>query len=97
MASPLQKARNNPASKKGKILAAARSLFGKYGYHGATTRMIAEKVGIDISALYYHWGEKSDLFEAVIQDVNDDIQIVIKTMNLCQNRENSPQRLSSGT
>ena len=78
MASPLDKARNNPKSKKGKILAAARSLFGKYGYHGATTRMIADKVGIDISALYYHWGEKSDLFEAVIQDVNRDIQIAIK-------------------
>jgi AcrR family transcriptional regulator len=31
-------------------------------------------VGIDISTLYYHWGEKQDLYEAVLVDVGDEIQ-----------------------
>ncbi|MCP4373087.1 MAG: helix-turn-helix transcriptional regulator, partial [Deltaproteobacteria bacterium] len=47
---------------KAKILISARKLFGQYGFHGTTTRMIASDVGIDISTLYYHWGEKGDLY-----------------------------------
>jgi hypothetical protein len=74
MATPLQKARKDPDSMKAKILATARQVFGEYGFHGATTRMIAKKVGIDISTLYYHWGEKSDLYEAVVIDIDEDLR-----------------------
>ncbi|MFH1090366.1 MAG: TetR/AcrR family transcriptional regulator [Pseudomonadota bacterium] len=59
---------------KARILGAARRIFGHYGYHGATTRIIAKEVGIDISTLYYHWGEKEDLYEAVIFDIADDLK-----------------------
>ncbi len=75
MATPLEKARKDPNSTKGKILSKARIIFGEYGYHGATTRMIADEVGIDISTLYYHWGEKSDLYQAVAEDVNEDLRL----------------------
>ncbi|OGR15152.1 MAG: TetR family transcriptional regulator [Desulfobacterales bacterium RIFOXYA12_FULL_46_15] len=74
MATPLEKARQQPESMKAKILTSARKLFGEYGFHGTTTRMIASDVGIDISTLYYHWGEKGDLYEAVIVDMNDGIR-----------------------
>ena len=50
-----------------------RKIFGEYGFHGTTTRMIAKDVGIDISTLYYHWGEKQDLYEAVLEDVGDGV------------------------
>ena len=73
MPSPLEKARQDPNSMKAKILAAARKLFGEYGYNETTTRMIAKDVGIDISTLYYHWGEKLDLYESLIIDVNEEI------------------------
>jgi AcrR family transcriptional regulator len=36
--------------------------------------MIAKDVGTDISTLYYHWGEKQDLYEAVIADIGDEIK-----------------------
>ena len=74
MATPLEKARKDPESMKAKILQVARKIFGEYGFHGTTTRMIARKVGIDISTLYYHWGEKGDLYEAVILDINEDLR-----------------------
>lgn len=74
MPSPLEKARRDPGSMKARILESARKLFGEYGYHGVTTRMIAKKVGIDVSTLYYHWGEKQDLYEAVLTDINDEIR-----------------------
>ena len=74
MPSNLEKARKNPDSNKARILNAARRLFGEYGFQGTTTRMIAKEVGIDISTLYYHWGEKADLYEAVITDLNEGIE-----------------------
>jgi len=69
MPSRLERARQDPNSMKAKILAAARRIFGEFGYSDTTTRMIAKDVGIDISTLYYHWGEKQDLYEAVLVDV----------------------------
>ena len=74
MASSLEKAKQNPDSMKAKILIAARRIFGEYGFHGTTTRMIAKAVEIDISTLYYHWGEKGDLYEAVIRDINEGMR-----------------------
>jgi len=80
MYNPLEKARKDPDSMKARVLVAARKLFGEYGYHGTTTRMIAKEVGIDISTLYYHWGEKKDLFESVVTDVIDDYRAMIKEL-----------------
>ena len=74
MPSPLEKARQDPNSMKARILAAARRIFGEYGYNDSTTRMIAKEVEVDISTLYYHWGEKQDLYEAVLQHVGEEIQ-----------------------
>lgn len=74
MSTPLEKARKDPDSMKGRILDAARRLFGAYGFHGATTRFIAQEVGVDISTLYYHWGEKGDLYEAAVLDITEDLR-----------------------
>lgn len=74
MPSPLEKARQAPDSMKGRILSAARRLYGEYGFHGVTARMIATEVGIDVSTLYYHWGDKQDLYEAVLTDLNEEIR-----------------------
>ena len=75
MSSRLEKARKDPNSMKAKILSSARKLFGESGYNDTTTRMIAGDVGIDISTLYYHWGEKQDLYEAVLIEISEEIQL----------------------
>lgn len=74
MKSPLEKARDDPSSTKARTLKVARRIFGEYGFHGTTTRMIAQKAGVDISTLYYHWGDKADLYEAVVLDINEDLR-----------------------
>jgi len=74
MLTPLEKARKAPDSTKAKILKVARRVFGEYGFHGTTTRMIAQETGIDISTLYYHWGEKGDLYGSVIMDIYQDLR-----------------------
>jgi AcrR family transcriptional regulator len=70
----LDKARQDPDSTKAKTLQVARRIFGEYGFHGTTTRMIAQEAGVDISTLYYHWGEKGDLYEAVVLDITEDLR-----------------------
>jgi len=101
MASSLEKAKQNPDSMKAKILTAARKIFGEYGFHGTTTRMIAKAVNIDISTLYYHWGEKGDLYEAVIRDINDgmgqkliEVEKIIKGKPLAERLEIAIDELS---
>jgi len=74
MPSRLEKARQDPNSMKAKILASARRIFGEYGYNDTTTRRIAKDVGIDISTLHYHWGDKADLYEAVILDISENLR-----------------------
>jgi AcrR family transcriptional regulator len=74
MTTPLEKARKDPDSMKARILDCARRIFGQYGFHGTTTRMIALEVGIDISTLHYHWGVKKDLYESVVVDINKDLR-----------------------
>jgi len=93
MATPLEKARKDPDSMKARILGKARQVFGQYGYHGATTRMIAEEVGIDISTLYYHWGEKRDLYEAVVRDVNEDLRIKLAEVETIVHKRPMAERL----
>ena len=58
---------------KARILASARQLFGANGFSDTTTRMIAGDVGIDVSTLHYHWGDKQELYEGVVGAVNAEI------------------------
>ncbi len=73
MPTTLEKALLNPDSMKARIFSSAQKLFAEYGYDGTTTRMIAKDVGIDISTLYYHWGEKKELYQAVLENFNNEI------------------------
>jgi len=93
MPSRLERARQDPNSVKAKILTSARKLFGEYGYNDTTTRMIAGDVGIDISTLYYHWGEKQDLYEAVLIDISEEIQNKLKEVEKQVSGQNLTTRL----
>ena len=74
----LEKALSKPDSMKARIFSSAQKLLATYGYDGTTTRMIARDVGIDISTLYYHWGEKKELYLAVLENFNNEIDSKLK-------------------
>ena len=48
-------------------------VFGKYGYHAATTRMLAQTARVTLSAIPYHFGGKEGLYLAVLQTVNSKL------------------------
>lgn len=49
-----------------RILHAAAELFADKGFHGASLREIADKVGIRTPSLFYHFKSKRELYEAVL-------------------------------
>jgi len=50
------------------ILRAARALFTSKGFANTTVREICGEAGVTAPVLYYHFGNKDGLFEAVVQD-----------------------------
>jgi AcrR family transcriptional regulator len=87
--SPLELAREAPASTKARILAAAEAIFAARGFEGASTREIAARAGVNISSLHYHWNSKETLYVAVFQDVFDRLtQLLRATLTaLAQERQ----------
>ncbi|NPA29150.1 MAG: TetR/AcrR family transcriptional regulator [Epsilonproteobacteria bacterium] len=55
-------------NKKGKILNIAARHFSRYGYANASLEEIAAESGVTKPAIYYHFKDKSDLYEAVLTD-----------------------------
>jgi TetR/AcrR family transcriptional regulator len=54
-----------------RILDAAESVFAARGYHGASTREIAEAAGIGKRMLFYWFASKDDLYRAVLDRIVD--------------------------
>lgn len=48
------------------MLRAAQRLFSTQGYHGTTTRQIADEAGVGESVLFRNFGSKAELFETTI-------------------------------
>jgi AcrR family transcriptional regulator len=48
------------------ILAAARSVFARRGYEGASTREVAEIARVNNAMIYYHFRDKRRLYRAVL-------------------------------
>lgn len=53
---------------EGALLAAARELFTSKGFANTSVREICEGAGVTPPSLYYHFGSKAGLFEAVIEE-----------------------------
>ena len=48
------------------ILEAADALFGELGFDATTTRLIQERAGVNKALIHYHFKDKQDLFNQVL-------------------------------
>ena len=55
------------------ILDAARAELAEHGAAGTTTRSIAERAGVRLSLVHYHFGGKQQLLGAVLERQNADL------------------------
>ena len=58
--------KNDPATKRARVLKAARELFVEQGYYSTSMSQIAQKSGVTQSMIHYYYDTKQGLFEAVI-------------------------------
>ena len=76
-------------NKKEEILKIASKEFAKYGYKGVSLENIAKKVKISKAAIYYHFKNKAELFEAVVMPKVNEL---INEVYLCKS-ENPKEEL----
>lgn len=53
--------KNTPSTRE-QLVYAAGELFAEFGYDGVSTRMIAEKAGVTLGSIHYHFGSKENLY-----------------------------------
>ena len=50
-----------------RLLNAARDVFVESGYHNATVREICARAGVNVAAINYHFGDKTELYTEVLR------------------------------
>ena len=63
----------------GRLLEAGVDVFGKHGFDAATTRMIAQKAGVNIAAIPYYFKGKKGLYHAVVAHVAGKLESQVKS------------------
>jgi AcrR family transcriptional regulator len=74
-----------------RILAAARRLMARSGYANVTVGEIAEDAGVSVPTVYTSVGKKPDLALALIERVNDEVDM--ETLNAAQQEARTPDEL----
>lgn len=64
------------------ILAAALEEFAQHGLSGARVDRIAEQAGVNKRLIYYYFGNKDDLFRAVLERSYADIRAAEQALHL---------------
>jgi AcrR family transcriptional regulator len=59
-------------------LAGALEAFREYGYHGASVRDIARRVGVTVPALYYHHENKQAMLVALLEGGMADVLVRVR-------------------
>jgi AcrR family transcriptional regulator len=74
--------RRDPARNQERILKAAVAEFARYGLGGARVDRIAARAGANKRMLYYYFGNKDDLFLAVLEDSYARIRSAERALHL---------------
>jgi AcrR family transcriptional regulator len=68
------------AQTRAQLMASARELFLRRGFHAASLELVAEEAGFTIGAVYSRFGSKADLFLAILDEHIDRIVAGVATV-----------------
>lgn len=77
-----EKNHRDPQRTRQRILGAAQEEFSRYGLGGARVDRIAERAGANKRMLYYYFGDKEDLFLAVLEESYAQIRSAERALDL---------------
>lgn len=60
-----------------KLIDAGFDLFTQYGFEATTTRMIAQKAGVTLSAISFHFGTKQALYDCIVETIFSSVATVV--------------------
>ena len=52
-----------------KLIEAGVEIFGRYNFEATTTRMLADRAGVNLAAIPYHFKSKEGLYHAVVRHI----------------------------
>jgi len=67
------------AQTRDRLVAAARALFADQGFAATSTEAVIARAGMTRGALYHHFADKAELFEAVCRELSLEAMVAIKT------------------
>ncbi len=70
-----RKARPRGDKTRETLVSAAMQIFGRDGFHAASTRAIAEQAGVNQALIAYHFGGKEGLYLAVFESITSQISM----------------------
>lgn len=73
-----RKAEQSDRTRSG-LVRIARQLFAERGYAGTSTEEVVQQAGVTRGALYHHFRDKNDLFEAVFLEIQDEARDRIRS------------------
>ena len=74
MARTRQLATEDSGTTRNRLIEAGLDIFGVHGFAAATTRTIADRAGVNLAAIPYHFGGKEGLYNAVIEFIVTTVQ-----------------------
>jgi len=57
-----------------RLIETAIAVFGELGFEGASTRLLAERAGVNLPAIQYHFGSKEGLYRAAVDHIAQYIE-----------------------
>jgi AcrR family transcriptional regulator len=81
---PAERAARDPERTRARILEAAKAEFAAHGLGGARVDRIAQMADANKRMLYYYFGNKDDLFLAVLEDAYAHIREAEKALRLTE-------------
>src|SRR5919109_372618 len=77
------KARQSEAT-RARLVRVARDLFARRGYNDVATEEIVRRAGVTRGALYHHFRDKRDLFQAVVEEIEQEVMYKVAETALAE-------------
>ena len=84
------------AATRDALVAAARPLFAEHGFSGVGTETIVRAAGVTRGALYHQFADKTELFAAVFEDVEQSIVVRIGEASRAANATDPMDEMAVG-